>query len=99
MNRILVASICSNGKFPCHRCLVCKTKADLSKLGAPDDKERITKQRSEEERNRLVNKARVEIFENGYAIDGTKVEDYLKDQSLIPVQVCPLWHWQPLCTG
>lgn len=82
--RTLVAGLRNNGGCPCHRCLV--AKGDLSKLGAPTDTERRDQKRSEEEQRRLVDLARDEI-EDGFAVDGKRIDAHLKSQSLVPVHV------------
>jgi hypothetical protein len=82
-----VAGIRNNGSAPCHRCLV--AKGALHKLGAPTDTERETS-RSEAEGKKAVEDSRQEIFEGGYAVASTKVEEFLKPQSLVPTIVRPL---------
>ena len=86
-SRILVAGIRNNGACPCHRCLI--KKSELSNMGTPIDDRQCIQQRidCEDRRRELVSDARREIFENNYAVDGTKVEGLLKSQSLVPVDV------------
>ena len=38
----------------------------------------------------LVEKAHEKIYEKGYVVDGTVVEDFLQEQSLVPTVVCVL---------
>lgn len=61
-------------------------KNDMSKLGAPTDTERFTS-RTETEDRVAISDARKEIFDSGYAVDSTKVEDLLKPRSLVPTLV------------
>ncbi|KAF6761428.1 hypothetical protein DFP72DRAFT_1062420 [Ephemerocybe angulata] len=80
--KILVAGVRNNGSCPCHRCLV--IKSDLGKLGAPTDWDRVIRIRNLDQQDDKVAKARSLIYEKGYAIDGEKVEEQLKQSSLTP---------------
>ncbi|TEB34018.1 hypothetical protein FA13DRAFT_1789210 [Coprinellus micaceus] len=80
--RTLIAGLRNNGRCPCHRCLV--TKEDLWKLGAPVDDERKKAVRSEIKQKALVDNARDEITA-GFAVDGVRIDAYLKETSLVPV--------------
>ena len=82
-----MSGIRNNGLCPCHRCLVQKGLAGLAKLGALVDTERHTRQHNVSEACQMVADARREIFDNGYAVDGTKPEAILKVQSLVPIKV------------
>ncbi|RXW13768.1 hypothetical protein EST38_g12086 [Candolleomyces aberdarensis] len=82
----LVSTIRNNGNHPCHRCLVVKSKFDLSKLGAPEDSARHSQLRDVQKQMRSITDARVEAFEGGFAIDGDRVDKHLKDESLIAVE-------------
>ncbi|TEB28673.1 hypothetical protein FA13DRAFT_1711682 [Coprinellus micaceus] len=55
-----------------------------AKLGAPTDTERREERRSEAKQRELVDAARNEI-QAEFAVDGTRVDAYLKKQSLVPV--------------
>lgn len=88
VHRALVAGIRNNGTRPCHRCLV--LKSDLSKLGSPTDVERSEKVRVGVNQTLAVNQAREEIVKNNYAVDSNRVDDKLKPESLVPVEVCYL---------
>lgn len=82
--RLRIYGIRTNGVTPCHRCLI--SKNDLAKLGAPSDTERdVCKRVGPEERSNIAS-AR-EFISNGYAVKSNPVEDLLKRQSLVPVQV------------
>ncbi|KAJ2920454.1 hypothetical protein H1R20_g16640, partial [Candolleomyces eurysporus] len=82
----LVSTIRTNGNHPCHRCLVTKSKFDLSKLGAPEDSERHSRLRETQKQMKSIADARVEAFEGGFAIDGDRVDKHLKNESLIAVE-------------
>ena len=80
-----MATIRDNGLFPCHRCLV--SKSALHKLGSLDDK----KARIEQPRTflaNLVRKARKLIYKDCKAINGSAVDDVLKEFSGVPTVVC-----------
>lgn len=62
------------------------TKGDLWKLGAPTDDEREFSVRSEVDQRTLVDLGRGEIA-RGIAVDGKRVDDHLKEKSLVPVHV------------
>ena len=82
--RVLLATIRDNGLFPCHRCLV--SKYAIHKLGCLDDiKFRIEKTRTY--LAGLVKKARKCIYKDAKAINGTAVDDVLKETSGVPTMV------------
>ena len=89
-SRVLIATIRDQGRCPCVRCLV--TAPQISSLGTPEDRElRQTKPRIEsEERQQQVKDAREKLYREGYAITGDHVDGVLKDESLVPTQVCIL---------
>lgn len=75
------------GKHPCPRCLV-KTE-DISALGKDTDAEfRLKSARKDNSlRQKLVQKARKEIYDNRRAIVNSEVSRLLDNQSLTPVEV------------
>ena len=78
-----------NGLYPCHRCLV--PKKAIYQLGLPDDMAFRTGVKTV--RNFLadqVSKARNLIYRSAKPINGTEVEDLLKETSSVPTQVCLL---------
>ena len=82
--RVVLATIRDNGLFPCHRCLI--SKSVLHKLGCPDDITfRIDKTRSF--LADLVKKARKLIYKDAKPINGTGVDDILKEFSGVPTMV------------
>jgi uncharacterized protein YcbX len=85
----MVATIRALGTRPCPRCLV--KKVDLDQMGRPEDMDfREAHQRVDnEERQAAVNASRVKVYEEGYVVGSSKVEDLLKTQSLHPVKVGP----------
>ena len=49
---------------------------------------RVEKQRADsDERQKLVADARKKLYVEGYAVDGEKVDDLLKEESLVPTEV------------
>ena len=49
---------------------------------------RVEKQRTDSvERQKLVEDARKKLYVEGYAVDGEKVDNLLKDESLVPTEV------------
>ena len=84
--RVLLATIRDNGLFPCHRCLVHKSL--LHRLGCPDDIAfRKDKKSARTFLANLVKKARKLIYKDAKAINGTGVDDILKEFSGVPTQV------------
>ena len=85
--RITIATVRNLGISPCPCCLVKKDK--LHNLGMSlDRKTRVRKRRQDnEERRNLVNQVFDEIHKAYAAVDGTKVDGKLKEQSLIAVKV------------
>jgi hypothetical protein len=69
------------------RCLV--TMDEISNLGATEDRNnRVEKQRADsDEHQSRVKEARKKLYDDGYAVDGEKVDGLLKDESLVPTEV------------
>lgn len=85
--RTLVAAIRDKGLCPCPRCLV---KFDeIPNLGTPVDNkirsERV--RRDDDARQQAVEAARKLIYEDGYVVNSERVEELLKETSLIPTVV------------
>jgi hypothetical protein len=58
----------------------------LGKLGGPTDTERGEKVRCPRQKQSAVSQAREDISA-GYAVDGARIEESLKPQSLVPARV------------
>lgn len=87
--RVLVATIRDQGRCPCVRCLV--TTPEIPSLGTTEDRMlRQTQPRLDsKERQQRVKDARDKLYREGYVITGDHVDGVLKDESLVPTQVCP----------
>src|ERR1700679_993870 len=86
-DRILIASIRNLGRCPCPRCLIPLDR--VAKMGMRRDMtQRRTLARIDDVkwRNR-VERAREKIYEMGYVVDSTVVEDLLQEDSLVPTAV------------
>lgn len=84
LSRVLLACIRENGLFPCHRCLI--PKSFIYQLGLADDIAfRINNVRSFLADQ--VTKARNSIYKRAKPINGTDVEDLLKETSSVPTMV------------
>ncbi len=82
--RVLLACIRENGLYPCHRCLI--PKGAIFQLGLPEDIA-IRIQNVRTFLAKKVSKARNYIYKSAKPINGTDVEDLLKDTSSVPSQV------------
>jgi len=62
---------------------------EIPNLGTAEDRKiRIEKQRTDsDERQKHVKDARKKLYDEGYAVDGEKVDGLLKDESLVPTEV------------
>ncbi|KAJ2929664.1 hypothetical protein H1R20_g7412, partial [Candolleomyces eurysporus] len=83
--KVLIATIRSNGGCPCPRCLITKDKLD--QLGTEADRTFCENyaRRDDASRQSTVEEARIKVFNDGAAISGTHVERLLKPESLQPV--------------
>lgn len=85
--RVLIATLRDQGTYPCVHCLV--TFPDIPNLGTPGDlairTEAIRKDTAE--RQRRVEEARKFIYEDGYVVNSTHVENILKPTSAVPTVV------------
>ena len=87
ITRALIATIKDFGTCPCPRCTI--TTDQISAIGRDDDrKRRVELRRSDNtERREIVNKARKQLYEEGYAITGDHVDGLLKETSQVPTKV------------
>lgn len=62
---------------------------EIPELGTPEDKKtRVENLRTDsEEYRKLVRDARTKLYDEGYAVDGEKVDGLLKGESLVPTVV------------
>ena len=62
---------------------------DIPGLGTTEDRQmRVEKQRTDsDEHLKLVEDAWKKLYVEGYAVDGEKIDDLLKDESLVPTEV------------
>jgi len=76
------------GQFPCPRCEIQRDK--IREFATPDDMEiRRTQARcDDEDRQKKVEKACEFIYEKGYVVSSSHVEDLLKEESLVPTEAC-----------
>ena len=88
-HRILIASICNLGRSPCPRCLM--PLDHVANVGMHRDMaQRRTLTRIDDmKRHNHVEMACKKIYEKGYVVDSTAVEDLLQEDSLVPTAVCP----------
>lgn len=87
--RVLIATIRDMGGCPCPRCTIPKEK--IAGLGTrADQKIRVTHQRVDDEvRQSKVQQARDLVYTEGYVVTSQRVEEILKDESLVPTKVSP----------
>ena len=84
----MLASIRNLGNCPCLRCLI--PLARTHNMGMHHDKEeRMASARVDNKiRQKKVADARKLIYEKNYAVDSKQVENLLKEESLVPTDVC-----------
>ncbi|EPQ53855.1 hypothetical protein GLOTRDRAFT_44791 [Gloeophyllum trabeum ATCC 11539] len=82
--KVLIATVRDMGQCPCPRCLVTKDK--LADLGSKEDRTlRQQATRTDDDARRArVREARKLIYDAGYVVNGDRVEDVLKAESLVP---------------
>jgi hypothetical protein len=87
-HRILISSIRNLGRCPCPRCLIPLDR--VANMGMRRDMaQRRTLARIDDvKRRNRVETAREKIYEKGYVVDSTAVEDLLQGDSLVPTAVC-----------
>ncbi|KIM42576.1 hypothetical protein M413DRAFT_408453 [Hebeloma cylindrosporum] len=84
--KVLIATIRDKGQCPCPRCKV--TKEEVSNVGKPSDMN-IRKSRArkdDEDHQNRVRAARSLIYQKGYVVNSTYVDDLLKADSLVPTE-------------
>lgn len=88
---MLLATLRDKGRCPCPHCVV--TFEDIDKMGTVEDREgRVSNARMPTaEQEALVQEAREIIYGDGYVVNSDHVETLLREQSLVPTTVCPLW--------
>jgi hypothetical protein len=84
---MLIATLRDKGKHPCPHCLI--AFEDIPNLGTSADKKlREQLERKDNETwHSLVAEARRLMYDDGYAINGDKVDSILKDISAVPTKV------------
>jgi len=87
VSRVKIATIRNFGAYPCPRCLVPKDK--IPEIGKDEDRRIRTELRRMDtaERQAMVDQARKNLYEHGYALSGDSVDGILKDSSLVPTRV------------
>ena len=83
----MIATIRDFGLHPCPQCSI--RKEDIFKLGREDDRHTREELRRADttERQAQVEQARTDLYENGYALTGDRVDGFLKEASLVPTKV------------
>ena len=86
---MLIATLRDKGHCPCPRCLT--TFDTVSELGTVQDiASRQTMIRTASVQDALVLNARKLIYKDGYVVTANRVENLLREQSLVPTRVCSL---------
>lgn len=85
--RVLLSSIRNMGSCPCPRCLVPKTSTD--QLGTKSDQhQRVTLARKDNPQYRVkISSARDIIYKQNRTVDSNFVDNLLKPESLVPIEV------------
>lgn len=80
------------GGCPCPRCTV--AKENIPRLGTESDRLARSElaRKDDEERREKVLDARALIYEDGYVVNAQKVDEILKDESLVPTVVRSIVH-------
>ena len=83
-----MATLRDKGLCPCPRCLV--RTSEIPELGTAADRARreTSARHDDAERRDKVKTAVSLIYDKGYAVNSVHVENELKEQSLIPTEVC-----------
>ena len=76
------------GKCPCPRCLISKSRAQLLATESDLLQRKVLSRSDTAHRREKITSARKLIYKKHYAVDGTQVEELLKDESLVPTTVC-----------
>ena len=84
---MLIAALRDKGLHPCPHCLI--TFQDIPNLGTPFDRQLRDSLAHKDEnlRHQLVTEARRLIYEEGYAINGEKVDRILRSLLAVPIVV------------
>ncbi|KAI0634460.1 hypothetical protein C8Q77DRAFT_1217600 [Trametes polyzona] len=82
--KVLIATVRDKGRCPCPRCLV--TFDDIVHLGEESDRNLREDRRRADDQLRMdkVSDARSLIYNDGYVVNSTRVDEILQDQSLVP---------------
>ena len=85
---MLLSSIRLLGNLPCPRCLI--KKKEISEVGTPRDLERRQELHLDnKDRQKRIEKARLQMFAKGIPVTSKKIEDLLGEKSLVPTRVHP----------
>jgi Plavaka transposase len=89
--RATIATIKAMGAAPCPRCLM--KKCEMHDMGSEEDSmlRTIGARVDDANRQEQVRLAREKIFDEGYVVNSTKVGVHLKDDSMLPIDVGPLF--------
>ncbi|KAF8965639.1 hypothetical protein BDZ97DRAFT_2057933 [Flammula alnicola] len=81
-----VATIRDMGQCPCPRCKV--KKDQISAVGSSSDMSirKLTARKDDEDRRERVRAARSLIYDKGYVVNSSHVEDLIKKDSLVPTE-------------
>ena len=83
---MLLSSIRLLGNLPCPRCLI--KKKEILEVGTPRDLERQQDLRLDnKDRQKRIEKARLQMFAKGIPVTSKKIEDLLGEKSLVPTRV------------
>ncbi|KAF8833705.1 hypothetical protein BDN67DRAFT_992791 [Paxillus ammoniavirescens] len=82
--KVLIATIRNLGKCPCPRCLIPKSCVHLLAMRLDILEHETLSCSDTAQRHAKVISARKLIYESNYAVDGTCIEELLKDESLVP---------------
>ena len=85
--RILIASIRNLGRCPCPRCLIPLDRVANMGMRRDMTQRRTLARIDDVKRRNRVETAREKIYEQGYVVDSTAVEDLLQEDSLVPTAV------------
>lgn len=87
---MLIATLRDKGKHPCPHCLI--SFEDIPNIGTSADRslrEELARHDNASWRT-LVTEAHKLMYDDGYAVNGDKVNDVLKTISGVPTKVCHL---------
>ncbi|KAF7307323.1 hypothetical protein MIND_00526300 [Mycena indigotica] len=83
--KVLLATIRSLGGHPCPRCFIAKSQ--ISETGTVNDmKRRQVLWVDDHHRREIIEDARKAIFDNGFAVAGSSIDNMLKPNSWVPVR-------------